>query len=101
MSRGWRAVLYGFCALGLILIAAYSTLHIWQIQRKQPQRRGPYLQSVSPNSVWVVWDTTRPLTGVVEYGLTSELGQVTEEVKELEGSLHHEVQLTGLQPYTT
>lgn len=97
MSRGRRAVLYGFCALGLILIAGYSILHIWQVLRKQPQAKGPYLQSVTSDSVWVVWDTTRPVVGNVEYGLTRDLGQVVEEVKD---SLHHEVKLKGLEPYT-
>jgi predicted phosphodiesterase len=97
MSRGRRAVLYGFCALGLILIAGYSTLHLWQVSRKRPQARGPYLQSVTSGSVWVVWDTTRPVIGNVEYGLTSNLGQMAEEVKD---SLHHEVRLMGLEPYT-
>ena len=96
-SRFRRAVLYGFCALGLILIAGYSTLRIWLVSRKQPQARGPYLQSVTSDSVWVVWDTTRPVIGNVAYGLTSNLGQVAVEVKD---SLHHEVQLMGLEPYT-
>jgi len=98
MSRSKRAVLFGFCAIGLILIAGYSTLHIWQVIRKRPQARGPYLQSVTSNSVWVVWDTTRQVITSVEYGLTRNLGQEVEEVKD---SLHHEVQLKGLEPYTT
>jgi predicted phosphodiesterase len=55
------------------------------------------LQSVNSDSVWVVWETTRPSTGRVAYGLTRELGQVVEES---EAALHHEVELTGLTPYS-
>lgn len=75
----------------------YSTLHVFIISQDQPQPRGPYLQSVTPNSVWVVWDTTSQSMGKVEYGLSPELGEVTEES---ESVLHHAVQLTGLKPYT-
>lgn len=97
MSRIGRVVLYGLgtiCVLGIIL---YLTLHIFLTAQSQPQPRGPYLQSVTPNSIWVVWETTSPSTGKVEYGLTPELGKVVEEI---EPFLHHEVQLTGLKPYT-
>ncbi len=96
-SRGRRAALRVFSAAGLILIAGYAALQIWLISMKQPQARGPYLQSVTPHSVWVVWDTKKPVTGRVEYGLSRKLGQMAEEVTE---SRHHEVQLTGLEPYT-
>ena len=62
-----------------------------------PAPRGPYLQSVAPDSVWVVWDTAEPSTGQVEYGPTPDLGQVVEE---RQAAYHHEVQLTGLEAYT-
>ena len=65
---------------------------------KANHSRGPYLQSVTPDSIWVVWDTSQPSTGRLEYGLTTELGQVVVENQE---STHHELQLTGLQPYTS
>jgi predicted phosphodiesterase len=55
------------------------------------------LQSVSPNSVWVVWDTTSRSVGQVEFGLTQELGNIAQEKQ---ASFHHAVQLTGLLPYT-
>jgi phosphodiesterase/alkaline phosphatase D-like protein len=44
-----------------------------------------------------VWDTVEPSTGLIEYGLSPELGQVMEEHG---AALHHELQLSGLQPYT-
>jgi hypothetical protein len=59
--------------------------------------RGPYLQSVTPDSVWVVWDTRDATRGWVEFGTTRALGQMTQEAQE---ARHHEVQLSGLQPYT-
>jgi hypothetical protein len=82
-----------------VLLAAfmlYGAFRRWDLAR--PHARGPYLQSVTPNSVWVVWDTTRPASSQVAYGLTEDLG----EVARAGGTgLHHAVQLTGLQPYTT
>ena len=60
-------------------------------------RRGPFLQSVAPDSVWVVWDTLGPGRGWVEYGTTPALGQMVQKKQE---ARHHELQLGGLQPYT-
>jgi hypothetical protein len=97
MSKIGRVVLYVLCGTAMVGIAGYSTLHIWLAVRSQPHPRGPYLQSVTPDSVWVVWDTVEPSIGLVKYGLTSEFGQVAEEK---EAALHHEVQLIGLKPYT-
>jgi hypothetical protein len=100
MSRIGRVILYGLCAAILLVIVGYSALLIFGAVRirteRQPQPRGPYLQSVTADSVWVVWDTAAPATGRVEYGPTRELGRVVEEN---EAALHHEVQLTGLKPY--
>ena len=62
-----------------------------------PAPRGPYLQSVTPNSIWVVWYTVEPGVGRVAYGETTELGQ---EIVEEEPARHHAVELTGLEPYT-
>jgi len=60
--------------------------------------RGPYLQDVTPGSIWVVWDTAQLSTGWVAYGPTTDL---TEGVAlETQPGLHHAVQLTGLQNYT-
>jgi acid phosphatase type 7 len=59
--------------------------------------RGPFLQSVTTDSVWVVWDTATPSSARVEYGATPELGQVLEDQASV---LHHELQITGLMPYT-
>jgi hypothetical protein len=89
----------GLFILGAIcfLVIAFFALDSYLTQQEQPQPRGPFLQSVTPDSIWVVWETTSPSTGRVEYGLTSELGQVVEENEDV---LHHEVQLTGLRPYT-
>jgi hypothetical protein len=97
MSRIGRVVLYGLGIICALVIILFVTIHIFLTMRNQPQPRGPYLQSVTPNSIWVMWETTSPSTGKVEYGLTPELGQVVEEI---EAVLHHELQLTGLTPYT-
>jgi hypothetical protein len=80
-----------------VLFSLYFALHLFLVHQNQPKPRGPFLQSVTPCSIWVVWETTSPTAGVVEYGLDPELGHV---VKENMSVLHHEVQLTGLKPYT-
>lgn len=59
--------------------------------------RGPYLQSVTPDSIWVVWDTKEPSPGRIEYGDTAALGSVVEGEQPV---THHELQITGLKPYT-
>jgi predicted phosphodiesterase len=78
-------------------ILGFGVLNYFLTRQEHPQPRGPYLQSVTPHSIWVVWDTTEPSIGRVEYGQTSELGRVVEETTPV---LHHEVQLTGLNSYT-
>ena len=90
---------FGLLMLGAIctLVVLYFALHIFLTAQNRPQARGPFLQSVTPNSIWVVWETTSPSSGQVEYGLTSALGEVVEEHEDV---LHHEVQITGLEPYT-
>jgi predicted phosphodiesterase len=97
MPRVRRIVLYGLGSICVLAVVLYLAIHIYVTRQNQPQPRGPYLQSVTPDSIWVLWDTTSPLSGRVEFGLTPELGQVVEEHEDV---LHHEVKLTGLKPYT-
>lgn len=59
--------------------------------------RGPYLQSVTPTSVIVVWETDRPAPGAVAWGETEAYGRLTEASQI---AAHHAVTLTGLSPYT-
>ena len=60
--------------------------------------RGPYLQSVTTNTVIVVWETEQPSQGEVAYGETEDYSL------SMAGSTldtRHAVTLTGLEPYTT
>ena len=59
--------------------------------------RGPYLQSVTANSVTVVWETDLPGRGEVAYG---EMGTATSRVSDPEVGQRHAVTLVGLTPYT-
>jgi hypothetical protein len=93
-SRLRYCLLYG---VGLILLLAAAGYVLIALIGSRDLRRGPYLQSVTPDSVWVVWDTSQPSVGSVEYGSTPELGQV---ITEMQAQTHHEVQLTGLEPYS-
>lgn len=62
----------------------------------------PYLQTATPSSMWIVWETNRGDQSLVEYGLTATLGMQTMGTAQ-NSSLQarvHEVELTGLTPAT-
>jgi hypothetical protein len=58
---------------------------------------GPYLQSVTTDSVIVAWQTRKRKVGQVQFGETSEYGGSQEENS---ARKRHHVKLTGLSPYT-
>ena len=62
----------------------------------------PYLQNPTPSSIWICWETRLGDDGRVEWGLTEELGQVTEgQAAHVHiASRHHKIQLTNLQADT-
>ena len=59
--------------------------------------RGPYLQSVTTNTIIVVWETDQPSQGEVAYGETEEYGS---SAADSTMGTRHAVTLTGLEPYT-
>ena len=61
--------------------------------------RSPYLQSVTPTAITVVWETNVPTYGQLEYG---ELGSRTRYLvrSPTPADTHHEVVLEGLKPDT-
>jgi predicted phosphodiesterase len=59
---------------------------------------GPYLHSVTPDRVIVVWETNAPGNSRVDYGLTTSYGFA---VSDSVSVIHHALTLTGLSPYTT
>jgi hypothetical protein len=60
--------------------------------------RGPYLQSVTPHSITIVWETAQEVDSVVEYGPTAAYDS---RASDYTWTTRHEVTLTGLSPYTT
>ena len=60
--------------------------------------RGPYLQSVTTNTIIVVWETDQPSQGEVAYGETEEHGSSVADSTITMGT-GHAVTLTGLEPY--
>jgi predicted phosphodiesterase len=60
--------------------------------------RGPYLQSVTTDSVVVVWDTAQLATSLVEYGPTLSHGLVISDSTPV---THHALTLTSLSSYFT
>lgn len=68
--------------------------------KKQPPglARKPYLQSMTSTSVIIAWKTGDKEVGIVNYGLSNNLGQSETESKSRD---NHHVKLTGLSPATT
>jgi acid phosphatase type 7 len=93
LSPNKHRIFYGIGFI-LLLVCMGFLAKLWVGSQKLP--RGPYLQSVEPTSVWVVWDTSKPSIGHIEYGLSPTMGlqEVDERVL-----THHEIQLTNLVPY--
>jgi hypothetical protein len=62
----------------------------------------PYLQEVTPDSAWILWETTSGDQSQVDWGETSSLGNSDTGVSlsGRAGSRMHQVQLTGLSPGT-
>jgi predicted phosphodiesterase len=59
--------------------------------------RGPYLQSVTPNTIVIVWETEQSSAGEIAYGATTEYGL---RVADPTIGTRHAVTLRGLMPYT-
>jgi len=59
--------------------------------------RGPYVQSVTSDSIVVVWETDLPSTGEVAYGETAAYGAGAADPTV---TTRHAITLTGLAPYT-
>ena len=53
----------------------------------------PYLQNVTPDAITVMWETTEPVIGIVEYGRN---GKYKDKVKEPEAHKLHEIRIDGL-----
>lgn len=85
--------------LVVILLCAFSTL-------LNAQTLSPYLQGVTPNSIWITWKTSSNTESVVEYGTSAgSLGatatggtQIFSDAGYPNNYYYHSVQLTGLQP---
>jgi len=54
----------------------------------------PYLQNVSDSSIIIMWETTKPFIGEIEYGLSKD--NLSFSQKEPTSGKLHEIKLTGL-----
>jgi predicted phosphodiesterase len=66
-------------------------------------RAGPYLQNPAPDGMSIVWMTTTPCCGCVEYGTAESLGSIA--FTDLDGMIEagnviHRVRIENLQPNT-
>jgi hypothetical protein len=60
--------------------------------------RGPYLQSVRPDSIIIAWETSGAVDSVVEYGSTQTYGS---SASDYTWTTRHAITLTGLSPHST
>jgi len=69
---------------------------------ESPELMTPYLQTPTPNSVYICWHTDGSSESVVEYGISETLGQTeTGEIHSFNADyIWHWIQLTDLQPET-
>ena len=58
----------------------------------------PYLQNVAPDGITVMWETTDPVAGTVEYGRN---GSFDRQAGESGRNKIHEVRISGLEPGET
>ena len=58
----------------------------------------PYLQNVAPDGITVMWETTEPVAGVVEYGRN---GSFDRQARESGQNKIHEIRISGLEPGET
>jgi hypothetical protein len=98
MSLQKRRVLKKAIIFSLCLIFAIGLLSSHPLSAQITLTKGPYLQSVTPNSIVVVWETDIPGDSAVEYGPTSAYGF---EATDVATTTHHAVTIEGLNPYTT
>jgi 3',5'-cyclic AMP phosphodiesterase CpdA len=83
----------------LIALAAwYSLAAAWPTPAAVSLTRGPYLQSVTTDTIVVVWETDEPGDSRVEYGPTASY---TLSISDTALVTHHAITLTGMSPYTT
>ncbi len=96
-GRIWRIALPAIALIILLLVA----LGFAKGSHARPMGvtlvRGPYLQSVTPQGVTVVWDTQDPGHSQVDYGETITYGLA---ITDSAVTSHHVLTLTGLSPYT-
>ncbi len=85
-----------------IVLLALVALSVSAAVRAQDLQVAPYVQLVTKTGAWILWETDAGDDSVVEWGLTQELGSVTEgsAFVAVEPSRIHEVELTGLEPDT-
>lgn len=84
--------------LGLILVLILGEVGGTTVHAQMPPvslTRGPYLQSLTPTSVLVVWETDVPGSSRVDYGPTADHTLFVENAAAV---THHALMLTGLNP---
>lgn len=61
----------------------------------------PYLQTPTPNSMYISWNSYNSISTIVEYGTSVSLGNsTTGSYEDISTNRWHTVKLTGLQPST-
>ena len=96
-STSWAWLLILLVSMAALLPAVLILLGGDRSVVPEAVTRGPYLQSVTTDSVVVVWETDAAGSSQVDYGLTASYGSVVSDSNPV---MHHALTLTGLSPYT-
>lgn len=97
-NRWIRQALLSVLLSLVMLVGGHKLLAVWSRPLTVSLTRGPYLQSVTPESVIVVWETNVPGDSRVDYGPTDSYGLAVSDTPLV---THHASTLTGLSPYAT
>ena len=88
--------------LHVLLFLSFIPLFLWA--QTGPTRMSPYLQAVTPHSIYVLVESSWSQPVTVEYGKTTPYdknAQTESHEQTTEGTYVHNIQLSGLDPNTT
>ncbi len=83
----------------MFIVNSTSIIFIAQVSNQEAMPEGlyipPYLQNVTQRSIVIMWETSEPVIGVVNYG---ESERMEKFIAETEPVKIHEIKISGLEP---
>ena len=101
MLKIGKSYKYFTMCLALLLVCVFPVFsqdNTTQEQMPEGLNIFPYLQNVTQQGIVVMWETTEPVVGTVNYGESEKMGQSVTEPSPVK---IHEVKIAGLEPGKT